>query len=130
MSKITIKNKGRFQDAQYYLYTLSTSRELLKLAKYGEMGVKALKNATPRSTGLTAESWYYTINKDEKNGNFTIEWRNSNLSEEGYQIAVMLQYGHATNNGGYVQGHDYINPAIRPIFKKIADDAWKEVVKS
>ena len=106
---------------------MNTAKELVVLTKYGELGVKALKEATPKDTGLTAESWYYEIKFDRKNNNYTIEWKNSNCTEEGYQIAVMLQYGHATNNGGYVEGHDYINPTMEPIFKKLADDAWKEV---
>ena len=130
MSKITVKSRGNFNNTTNFLYTINTSRELVILAKYGKLGVEALKNVTPRNTGLTADSWYYTIKFDKGSNNYTIEWKNSNLSEEGYQIAVMLQYGHATNNGGYVEGHDYINPAMEPIFKKLADEAWKEVLNS
>lgn len=128
MSKITIKSKGSFRNTDNMFYALNKGKEFVKLAKYGQMGVDALREATPKETGLTAESWYYEIAFQKNSNSYTILWKNSNRTEDGYQIAVMLQYGHATNNGGYVQGHDYINPAIEPIFKKIADDAWKEVL--
>ena len=96
------------------------------LKKYGEMGVRALQSNTPRETGLTAASWYYTIS-ESKDG-FTIEWKNRN-SNKGVLIAAILQYGHGTGTGGYVRGVDYINPAMKPVFQQIADDAWKEVIK-
>ena len=94
------------------------------LNKYGKQGVKALSKATPVDTGKTAKSWSYEITKD-KNGP-SIVWKNSNKNK-GVSIAVILQYGHGTRNGGYVQGRDYINPAIQPIFDEIANSAWKEV---
>lgn len=96
------------------------------LRKYGEMGVRALQANTPKRTGLTAASWYYTIS--ESSDGFTIEWKNRN-SNKGVLIAAILQYGHGTGTGGYVQGVDYINPAMKPVFQQIADDAWKEVTK-
>lgn len=96
------------------------------LRKYGELGVRALQSATPKKTGLTASSWYYTIK--ENGDGFTIEWKNRN-SNRGVLIAAILQYGHGTGTGGYVQGVDYINPAMKPVFQQIADDAWKEVNK-
>ena len=96
------------------------------LDKYGRLGVEALKEATPKDTGKTSESWYYTI-EEEKNGNLKIVWRNSNLGNGWAPIAILLQYGHATGNGGYVQGQDYINPALDKVFHRIADDAWEEV---
>lgn len=96
------------------------------LRSYGELGVQALRDNTPKKTGLTASSWYYTI-KESADG-YTIEWRNRN-SNKGVLIAAILQYGHGTGTGGYVQGVDYINPAMKPVFQQIADDAWKEVIK-
>ena len=94
------------------------------LEKYAREGVTALASATPVDSGTTAASWGYEIQK--RHGKVSIYWTNSNINN-GVPIAVILQYGHGTNNGGYVQGRDYINPAIRPIFDKIADNAWKEV---
>lgn len=97
------------------------------LEKYGQLGVDALSSATPVNTGETAKSWYFTVTN--KNGIATISWNNSNTSE-GIPIVVLIQYGHVTRNGGYVQGRDFINPAIRPILDKLASDAWKEVASS
>ena len=97
------------------------------LNKYGKEGVDALAAATPRDTGKTAESWGYEIHGSGSSR--TITWTNSNINK-GVSIAVILQYGHGTRNGGYVQGIDYINPAIRPIFEKIAESAFKEVSNS
>ena len=87
----------------------------------------ALASATPIDTGVTANSWYYEINR--QNGSVSIEFKNSNINN-GVPIAIILQYGHATGNGGWVQGRDYINPAIQPIFDTIADNAWREVTKA
>lgn len=95
--------------------------------KFGQMGVEALREATPKDTGLTADSWYYEITN--KDGKLVIQWLNSNVVDGWCNIAIMLQYGHATGNGGYVEGIDYINPALRPIFDKIAKHAWREVTK-
>ncbi len=97
------------------------------LKKYAEEGVEALFNATPVRTGLTAASWDYEIVKDYHS--VSIFWTNSNM-EGGVPIAVILDYGHGTQNGGYVQGRHFISPAIRPVFDKIADAAWKEVVRN
>ena len=94
------------------------------LNHYAQMGVDALKSATPVDTGKTADSWYYEIHKSISG--ITIRWCNSNINE-GVPIAVILQYGHGTGTGGYVEGTDYINPAIKPIFDEIADAVWKEV---
>ncbi len=95
--------------------------------KYGAAGVKALSAATPVDTGKTAGSWSYEI--IQKNQSVEIIWNNSNI-QNGVPIAVILQYGHATKSGGWVQGRDYINPAIQPIFDQIAEEAWKEVTKT
>lgn len=120
--KITGGNKTeKWMENAYKNATKSSS-----LRKYGELGVKALEDNTPRETGLTATSWYYDI--IENNDGFTIEWKNSNVND-GVLIAAILQYGHGTGTGGYVQGVDYINPAMKPVFQQIVDDAWKEVTR-
>lgn len=96
------------------------------LDKYGREGVAALASATPVDTGLTAKSWYYKI--ENKKGSVTISFLNSNI-QNGVPIAIILQYGHGTGTGGWVEGRDYINPAIQPIFDRIVAEAWREVTK-
>lgn len=96
-----------------------------KLDKYGKRGVEALMNATPVDTGETKHSWYYTIENEK--GNVRLSFNNSHINN-GCNIAILLQYGHATKNGGYVEGIDYINPALQPIFEELANEAWREVV--
>lgn len=96
------------------------------LNEYGKKGVEALKAATPRDTGLTAESWYYEIQRGE--GLIRLSFNNSNTNQ-GIPIAILIQYGHATRNGGFVEGIDYINPALRPVFDELAEKLWKEVSK-
>ena len=123
---ITFRQKGDFSKLTRYLERV---KEVVKRGdpdKYGRAGVAALASATPVNTGLTASSWYYEISN--KNGSAMISFHNSNI-QNGVPIAIILQYGHGTRNGGWVEGRDYINPAIRPIFDRIADDAWKEVTK-
>lgn len=122
---IKISHKGSFDRTEKFLKKISKSDFLKDLEKYGDMGVRALASATPIDSGLTKESWSYEIEKSS--GSYTIHWINNNV-HDGVNIAVILQYGHGTGTGGYVQGRDYINPAIRPIFDEIADSAWKEVV--
>lgn len=122
---ITFTQKGDFSRTFNFL-TRVKQLKLNDLSKYGEEGVVALRNSTPVDSGLTASSWSYTIT--QANGKTSIEWSNSHRVSN-VPIAVILQYGHATRNGGWVQGRDYINPAIQPIFDKIADMAWKEVTK-
>ena len=124
--KITFKHKGDLSKSKKYLGRLKDSIRLSDLDKYGREGVAALASATPVDTGTTANSWYYRINN--KNGSITISFHNSNIVN-GVPIAIILQYGHGTRNGGWVEGRDYINPAIQPIFDKIRDNAWKEVTK-
>lgn len=124
---ITIKSKGDLSKTYNFLKRAQSRSFLKHLDKYGEEGVAALSAATPVDTGKTAASWSYTITSTDKG--VTIAWSNSNVVK-GVPIALILQYGHGTRNGGYVQGRDYINPAIRPIFDKILDSAWKEVNKS
>lgn len=123
---IKIRQKGDFSKITKYLIKAKKGIRLRDLDKYGKQGVAALSSATPVDTGLTASSWYYKIERD--NSTISITFLNSNV-QNGVPIAVILQYGHGTGTGGWVQGRDYINPALRPIFDKIADDAWKEVTK-
>ena len=96
------------------------------LAKFGEQGVKALSEATPKDTGKTSQSWGYEIEMPEP-GKLRLVFTNSNVIDEWANVAILLQYGHATRNGGWVEGRDYINPAIQPIFDQIAAQAWEEV---
>ena len=123
---IKFRQKGDFSKLTRYLERVKEVVKLGDLDKYGRAGVAALASATPVDTGLTASSWYYEISN--KNGSAMISFHNSNV-QNGVPIAIILQYGHGTRNGGWVEGRDYINPAIRPIFDRIADDAWKEVTK-
>lgn len=121
---ITFKHRGDFNNTERFFKRAQKMDFYKNLEKYARAGVATLASATPVDTGLTAASWDYEIRK-EKN-KVSIYWTNSNI-QNGVPIAVILQYGHGTNNGGYVQGRDYINPAIQPIFDQIAESAWKEV---
>lgn len=123
---IVFKHKGNLKKTKRFLKRMSEEEYLKCLDKYGRKGVEALTLATPRDSGKTAESWDYRINRD-KDG-VKITWTNSNVNK-GVNIAIILQYGHGTRNGGYVQGRDYINPAIRPIFDQMAAEVWGEVTK-
>lgn len=123
---IKFRQKGDFSKVTNYLEKAKQAVRLGKLDKYGREGVAALASATPADTGLTASSWYYEI--QNTNGSVQINFLNSNI-QNGVPIAIIIQYGHGTNNGGWVQGRDYINPAIRPIFDKITNDVWREVTK-
>lgn len=123
---ISFRQKGDFKKCTRYFERVREAVKLGYLDKYGRQGVNALASATPVETGLTAKSWYYEI--ENKNGSATISFHNSNI-QNGVPIAIILQYGHGTRNGGWVQGRDYINPAIQPIFDKITDEAWREVTK-
>lgn len=121
---IHFEHKGRLSKTYDFLHRLQ-KLDFSALTKFGDEGVRALREATPKDTGLTADSWSYRIIHD--GSVITIEWTNSNLVDGWCPIAVILQYGHATGTGGWVEGRDYINPAIRPIFDRIAENAWKEV---
>lgn len=123
---ISFRQKGDFSKLTNFLERMKEGIHLGDLDKYGREGVAALSSATPVDTGLTAASWYYEI-ENTKNG-AAIRFLNSNI-QNGVPIAIILQYGHATGSGGWVQGRDYINPAIQPIFDKIAKEAWKEVTR-
>ena len=124
---ITFKHKGDFSKTSKFLQRAKSVSKTVDLDSYGRQGVAALTSATPVDTGLTASSWSYKIIKT--NNTTSIEFYNSNI-QNGVPIAIILQYGHGTRNGGWVEGRDYINPAIQPIFDKIVDNAWKEVTKS
>lgn len=121
---IKIKQSGNFNNTERFFKRAQKMDFFRNLEKYAREGVTALASATPVDSGKTAASWDYEIKKG--NGKISIYWTNSNINN-GVPIAVILQYGHGTNGGGYVQGRDYINPAIRPIFDKITDNARKEV---
>lgn len=126
MSMIEFSMKGSF-DKTFAFLKRNRKLNLRDFEKFGQMGVDALREATPKDTGLTADSWYYEITND--NGKLAIQWLNSNVVNGWCNIAIILQYGHGTGTGGYVEGIDYINPALRPIFDKIAKHAWEEVTR-
>ena len=124
---IRFEQKGDFEKTRKFLKEAG-KRDLDNiLNKYGKMGVENLSAYTPRDTGLTASSWTYTIEKTKNK--VSITWRNTNVVD-GVPIAIILQYGNATRNGGYVEGVDYINPALEPVFKELKDRIWREVSKS
>ena len=121
---IRIKHRGTFEKTEMFLKKMTKADYFRVLDAYGRAGVQALIAATPQASGQTANSWGYEIVTQK--GKVSIFWTNSNVND-GVNIAVILQYGHGTRNGGYVQGIDYINPAIVPIFENIANEAWKGV---
>lgn len=121
---IEFEHKGDFKKAFSFLEQMKEVFNLGCLDKYGRIGVEELKKATPRDTGKTADSWYYKIERNKDS--VVVYWGNTNQND-GYTIALLLQYGHGTGNGYYVQGIDYINPAMRDVFQNLADEAWKEV---
>ena len=123
-SSIKMVCTGSFNKTEQFLKKANKASKTIDLTKYGEKGVAALQAATPTRTGKTASSWYYKI---EKSGStITLSFLNSNVNR-GVPIAIILQYGHGTNNGGWVQGRDYINPALRPVFDEMVQAIWKEV---
>lgn len=123
---VTVVCSPKFKKTDSYLERLKEVFNKGLLNKYGKRGVEALAAATPQDTGKTSESWYYTIGR--VNDKVYITWANNNFND-GVPIAIVLQYGHAKRNGGRVKGIDYINPAMRPLFEEIAEEAWKEVNK-
>jgi len=125
--RVKFEVSGGFTKTERFLNRMKRREYLNVLDEFGRDGVQALRNATPVDSGATAEAWDYEIKRTR---NYTeIVWTNSNIND-GVPIAVILQYGHGTGTGGYVQGRDYINPAIRPIFDEIAEKAWKVVTSS
>ena len=121
---ITFTQKGDFEKTFKFLKKAEGITKKDVLNAYGIMGVAALRSATPVDSGSTASGWYYTISKTRKGDKIT--WRNSNINQ-GIPIAILIQYGHGTGTGGYVQGRDFINPAIQPVFDGFANDIWKEL---
>ena len=121
---ITVQSTGSFKRTEAFLSTMSKGEVFHILDAYGQRGVDALAEATPVESGLTATSWTYEVVR--KKGKYQIIWHNTNV-ESGIPVAVLIQYGHATGNGGWVEGQDFINPAIRPLFDKIANEVWERV---
>jgi len=124
---ITVESKGDFKNTDAFLKKMTNHDLFISLHYYGAEGVRALTNATPLDTGETAASWMYEVKRDSKS--ISIIWSNTNVVN-GRPIAILLQYGHGTKNGGYVMGRDYINPALRPLFDRLANDVWKEVTSA
>lgn len=124
---ISFRQKGDFSKLTRFLERAKNFVHLSDLDRYGREGVAALASATPVDTGKTAASWYYDIKINKESA--SIAFNNSNI-QNGVPIAIILQYGHGTRNGGWVEGRDYINPVIQPIFDKIAEEAWKEVTRA
>lgn len=123
---ITIESQGEWKMTRNWFDRMTKLDLALIMNQFGKEGVSALAAATPSKSGLTSKSWNYEVTR--KGNNWKITWTNSNINK-GANIAVLIQYGHGTRNGGYVVGRDYINPAIRPVFDKIAQKAWKEVTR-
>lgn len=126
--KINFEHRGNFNHLERFLTKSLHIKSLVLpiLQKYGRKGVEALQEATPKDTGKTAKSWRYDIVKDD-DGQYEIVWSNTNVVDNWANVAILLQYGHATRNGGFVKGQDYINPAIQKIFQGMANEAWEEV---
>lgn len=131
---ITVTQRGNFKHTEGFFKRAKTKHFYEVLDRYGREGVQALAEATPKDTGLTAASWSYEIVVEDDQAR--IYWKNSNVKpgyafgQEGVSVALLLQYGHATRNGGWVEGIDYINPALEPVFDELADKVWSEVNKS
>ncbi len=123
---ITLKVNGNFSKTRRWLERAQEQFKSGLLDRYGKEGVAALSSATPIDSGRTADSWRYEINWNQNGA--SISYHNDNINR-GINIAIILQYGHGTGRGGYVQGRDYINPAIQPVFDRLAEEAWKEVTK-
>ena len=123
---ITVENYGKFTDTNKFLSNIRNFKFNKILQKYGKLGVSALRAATPTDTGETADAWDYEI---VQNGSTISLYFTNDKMAMGIPIVILLQYGHATKNGGWVEGIDFINPALKPLFDKIAKDAWKEVTK-
>lgn len=127
MGMIRVKQRGNFKHIEGFFRKVKEKKFKEKLEQCGREGVAALAAATPIDTGLTAASWTYEIHYSAER--YSIIWVNSNVNN-GVNIALILQYGHGTRNGGYVKGIDYINPALKPVFDKFADDLWGEVTSA
>lgn len=126
MNPVTITHKGDFNKLEKFLKKSKRVSIEAILHTYGEKGVALLSDATPKDTGKTSQSWGYKIVPTDKG--VSLQWYNTNVANGYENIALLLQYGHATGSGAYIEGIDYINPALRPIFKELGDKAWKEVI--
>lgn len=124
---ITIESKGSFKNLDKFLQRMSKGDIFRSLDQYGREGAQALASATPKESGLTAASWGYEVFNDR--AGWTIRWYNSNVVD-GVPVAILLQVGHGTGTGGYVSGRDYINPALKPVFDRIAESVWKVVTSA
>lgn len=122
---ITFKHKGNFNKTEKFLSSAQRINIRRVLEKYAIEGVSALSTSTPRDTGTTASSWDYIITI-KRHGQYSVSWTNSNI-KNGVSIAMIIQYGHGTRDGSFIQGVDYINPAMKPVFDKIAENVWKEI---
>jgi len=120
-----MSSKGDTKRTESFLTRLKRNDIFADMDRYGQAGVEALAQATPKDTGETATSWHYKVTKTPRY--VRIDWYNTHVDDTGTQIAVLIQYGHGTGGGGYVQGRDYINPAMRPLFDQIVNDIWKKV---
>lgn len=124
---ITFSSKGDFRNTEKFLKKMSRRDIYRSLDRYGQEGVSALSSATPVESGLASASWSYEVELSKRSA--SISWLNHDV-ENGFPVAIMLQYGYGTGTGGYVQGRDYINPALKPIFDKIAESVWREVTSA
>ena len=122
----SVKTRGNWNSLERYLKKASKSTDISRFAKYGEMGLEALRDATPVDSGLTAASWGYSLEVNE--GGVRLSWHNSNIVNY-VPIAIIVDSGHATKSGGWVEGRHFIDPAIQPVFDKIAKEMWKELTR-
>lgn len=125
---ISIRQEGDFSKLTNYFEHCKGWLKLSNLDEYGRRGVEALSSATPRDSGMTASSWSYSIERRGESS-ASIIFHNDNVTPQGTPVAILIQYGHATKNGAWVEGIDYINPALKPVFEDLANDAWREVTK-
>ena len=128
MPIVNVRHSGSFKKIDHFFDFILRQKQLAALESYAQQGVNALRSTTPTDSGLTASAWYYEI--DRTSSVYSITWHNNNLTTSGTPVAILLQYGHGTRNGGYVSGQDFINPAIQPIFDQIADRVWKAVTSA
>ena len=124
---ITIQHKGSVRKMEKFLKKMSRRDVKSIMNKYGQLGVDALRNSTPKDSGLTADSWDYEIHVSGTSAELV--WTNNNFNK-GVNVAILIQYGHGMRQGGYVKGIDFINPSLNPLFKEMADEAWQEVINS
>ena len=125
MGVVSFTKMGSFKNLEKFLKTMKTFSAEDILNSYGQKGVSMLQSATPVDSGISAASWSFTT--EATRSSWSITWTNSSVTRDGIPIVILLQFGHGTGTGGYVQGYDFINPALRAVFDKLADDVWKAV---